>query len=182
VLTALAIGAAGSLGAAAGLLAVFGIAVRQAIGVTARIRAAQAAGGAAQATGDGAQAAARASDGERAQRVRLAAAAGAGQLACIAAVTVAVMLPFIVIGDAAGTELLHTAAAVICGGLITTALVSLYALPVPFLRLSPAAAPSPAGPPLGSPPGVPPGEEPGGQNGDRAADPGRVPPSAGVPS
>ena len=124
VLTVFAIGAAGSLGAAAGLVAVFAIAARQAIGVTARISRRPAADGGDPAAGLGARAA----------------AGNAGQIAVSAAVTAAVLLPFIVLGDGAGAELLHTAAAVILGGLITTALVSLFALPVACLRLGPAAS------------------------------------------
>jgi Cu/Ag efflux pump CusA len=138
VLITYATGGAGTLGAAAGLLAVFGIAVRQAIAVTARMRGLQAAG-----------------DGDRVQMVRRAAADGAGQLAAVTVVTVVVLLPFIVMGDRAGTEILHTAAAVICGGLVTTALVGLFALPAIFLRLGPAEnAPDeePAGEPDWAPP------------------------------
>jgi Cu/Ag efflux pump CusA len=120
VLTAFAAGATGSLGATAGLVAVFGIAVRLAISVTARIRGPQAAGGS--------------------DRARQDAVGAAGQLAVIAVVTVAVLLPFIIVGDG----LLRDAAAVICGGLITTTLVSLFALPVACLRLGAAAAASPS--------------------------------------
>ena len=162
VVTALAIGADGSLGAAAGLLAVFAIALRQAISVAVRIRAPETDAGGAQADAGGAQA-----DGDRSQRARQAAAAGAGQLAVIVVVTVAALVPFIVMGDRAGTEILHTAAAVICGGLVTTALVSLFALPVAFLRLGPGPAPAP--------------DEGLHRGQDRAAQPGLTPPQAASP-
>jgi Cu/Ag efflux pump CusA len=123
VLTVFAIGAAGSLGAAAGLVAVFAIAVRQAIGVTARIG----------------RRAARGGESAAGLGVRVA-GESAGRTAVAAVVTAAVLLPFIVIGDVAGAELLHTAATVILGGLITTTLVSLFVLPVACLRFGPAAA------------------------------------------
>jgi Cu/Ag efflux pump CusA len=145
VLTVFAIGAGGSLGAAAGLLAVFGLAVRQAIGVTARISRRPAAGDSATDDGDSA-----AGPGARV------AVGNAGRIAVSAVVTAAAALPFIVIGDVAGAELLHTAAAVILGGLITTTLVSLFVLPVACLRLEPAAAASRAeDEPRGQQPGGP---------------------------
>jgi Cu/Ag efflux pump CusA len=123
VLTVFAIGAAGSLGAAAGLVAVFAIAARQSIGVTARISGRHATGG----------------DSDAGLGARMI-ADNAGQIGVSAVVTAAALLPFIVIGDVAGAELLHTAAAVILGGLITTTLVSLFVLPAACLRLGPVAA------------------------------------------
>ena len=152
VLTAFATGAAGSLGAAAGLLAVFGIAVREAIDVTVRVRRAPVNGG----RGWTSQA-------------RRAAVRAAGRLAAIAAVSAAVLIPFIVLGDVPGTEILYQAAAVICGGLVTTTLVSLFALPVACLRLGPATADSPGGGEAGEPPDA-----------DQAGEPDRVPPPIGL--
>ena len=69
----------------------------------------------------------------------------------------------------AGTETLYTAAAVIFGGLITTTLVSLFALPVACLRLGSASAASPQDSQVGEPPGA-----------DQAGEPGRVPPPIGL--
>jgi Cu/Ag efflux pump CusA len=112
VLTVFAIGAAGELAAAAGLLAVVALAARQAIAVTARYRAPAAddsSGDAGSGAGD-----------------------SSGELAIIATpalVTAVAVLPFAVMGDVPGMELAHTAAAVILGGLITTTLVRLFALP-----------------------------------------------------
>ena len=56
-------------------------------------------------------------------------------------VTAVTLVPFIVMGDVPGMELLHTAAAVILGGLATTALVCLVVLPVAGRLLGPAPAP-----------------------------------------
>ena len=47
-----------------------------------------------------------------------------------ALVTAVALAPFVVMGDVPGMELLHTAAAVILGGLATTTLVCLVVLPV----------------------------------------------------
>jgi hypothetical protein len=53
-----------------------------------------------------------------------------GLVAVPVVVTALTLVPFIVTGDVPGMELLHTAAAVILGGLATTALVCLVVLPV----------------------------------------------------
>jgi Cu/Ag efflux pump CusA len=144
VFTTFAIGAAGSLAASAGLLAVFAVAVRQAIVVTARIRN-SAAGGE---TG-----------GDPVQRARRAAAVGAGEIGVAAVAAALALLPFIAAGDMPGTELPHTAAAVILGGLVTTTLVTLFVLPAACLRFGSTAIPAsedsgqPTGqrPPVGTP-------------------------------
>jgi hypothetical protein len=47
-----------------------------------------------------------------------------------ALVTAVAVAPFAVMGDVPGMELLHTAATVILGGLVTITLVSLFVLPV----------------------------------------------------
>jgi Cu/Ag efflux pump CusA len=117
VFTVFATGASGELAAAAGLLAVFALAARQAIAVTARYRALDAD----PADGDGV------ADG----------ASGLAVIATPAVVTAVAMLPFAVLGDVPGMELAHTAAAVILGGLVTTTLVSLFALPVACRLLGP---------------------------------------------
>ena len=112
VLTVFAIGAAGELAAAAGLLAVLALAARQAIAVTARYQAPGA--------GD-------VDDG----------AGGFAMIVTPTLVTAAAVLPFAVMGDVPGMELAHTAAAVILGGLVTTTLVSLFALPAACRLLGP---------------------------------------------
>jgi hypothetical protein len=102
----------GSLGAVAGLLAVFGLAARQAVTVIGRIR-------------------------EGHQDISAAAASAAGHAVTLAVVTAAALAPFAVFGDKAGLELLWPAACVILGGLVTITLVSLIALPVECLALGP---------------------------------------------
>jgi Cu/Ag efflux pump CusA len=110
VLVTFATGQQQALAAAAGLLGVFALAVRLVIGVAARLRhrAADAVNG----TGEGA-------------------GLGSPATTAIPVLVIAVTLvPFIVMGDVPGMELLHTAAAVILGGLVTTLPVCLIALPV----------------------------------------------------
>jgi Cu/Ag efflux pump CusA len=102
----------GSLGAVAGLLAVFGLAARQAVTVIARIR-------------------------EGYADIPAAAARAAGHTITVAVVTGAAMAPFAVSGGTAGLELLWPAACVVLGGLVTVTLASLYVLPVACLRLGP---------------------------------------------
>jgi hypothetical protein len=102
----------GSLGAVAGLLAVFGLAARQAITVIGRIR-----------------------DGHK--DIPAAAASAAGHAVTVAVVTAAALAPFAISRGTAGLELLWPAACVILGGLVTVTLVSLYVLPVACLRLGP---------------------------------------------
>lgn len=103
-----ATGAGNALAAAAGLLAVFALAARQLIGVAARARSAAGS-----------------------------TAGGALETLTPAVVTAVALVPFITMGNVPGLELLHTAAAVILGGLVTTALVSLFAAPVLFRLLGP---------------------------------------------
>jgi Cu/Ag efflux pump CusA len=128
----------------AGLLAVLGIAICQAFVVAAAIRRAQLA------------------DGGRLTPDLVADAvadAGASVLAA-ATVTAVVLLPFMVMGDVAGTELLHTAAAVILAGLIAATLLNTLVLPAACLRFGPGRAPE-QDPDLTGPLSVPrPREEP----------------------
>jgi hypothetical protein len=84
-----------------------------------------------------------------------------------AVVTAVALVPFAAMGDVSGLELLHTAAAVILAGLVTTTLVSLFLLPVgcrllrPRPRLDSAMAVSAAD-----------AAKPAGPDGDHAANPG----------
>jgi len=115
------LGAAGSLAASAGLLAVFALAVRQVIAVTAR-EAPRLRG--VNGSGDG----------------PVDAAGAGGDLAIFltpALVTAVAVAPFAAMGAVPGLELLHTAAAVILGGLASTALVTLFGLPVACRLLGP---------------------------------------------
>jgi Cu/Ag efflux pump CusA len=115
VLVTFAAGQQETLAAAAGLLAVYALAVRLVIGVAARLRAGAA------------------DDAWAANVDGTGAAADVGSPATVAVpalVTAVTLVPFIVMGDVPGMELLHTAAAVILGGLVTTVLVCLFVLPV----------------------------------------------------
>jgi Cu/Ag efflux pump CusA len=51
-----------------------------------------------------------------------------------------VLAPILILGGNAGYELLHPAAVVLLGGLVTATLVNLVVLPVLYLRLEPSAA------------------------------------------
>jgi Cu/Ag efflux pump CusA len=116
VLVTFAADASGTLAAAAGLLAAFALAARLVIGTAARLRAPRA--GQARPEDPGA-------------------AGGPMDILVPASVTAVALIPFVVIGDVPGMELLHTAAAVILGGLATTAAVSVVALPVAARILGP---------------------------------------------
>jgi multidrug efflux pump subunit AcrB len=107
----------GSLGAVAGLLAVFGLAARQAITVVTGIR-------------------------EGHEDIPRAAVGPAGHAVTVAVVTAAALAPFALSRGTAGLELLWPASCVILGGLVTSTLVSLYVLPVACVRLGSAIAPS----------------------------------------
>ena len=130
-LTALRIGEQDSLAAVAGLLAVLAIAIQQAFGVTAAIRRAH--------RGNSAD------PGHRGQLtaglVADAAAEAGGPAITSAAVAAVALAPFIVMGEVAGNELLHTAAAVILAGLIAATLVNTLVLPAACLRFGPARVP-----------------------------------------
>jgi multidrug efflux pump subunit AcrB len=118
-LVVFALGADGDLAASAGLLAVFALAVRQAIAVMARVHSTAGAG----------------ADGPPAVAETL-----LPEILTPALVTAVVLVPFIVLGDVPGLELLHTAAAVILGGLVTCTLVNLFVLPVADAMLGPVLA------------------------------------------
>jgi multidrug efflux pump subunit AcrB len=123
VLVALATGDVRSLGADAGLLAVFGFAARQGMLQVAQIRRLHARDG-----------------GELTKEIVVNAAAErlAPALAAVV-VTAAVMLPFVVIGDVAGNEISHASAIVILGGLVTSLLLDQVLLPALCLALGPTA-------------------------------------------
>jgi Cu/Ag efflux pump CusA len=105
-------GWAGSLGAVAGLIAVFALAARLAITVVARIR-------------------------EDHQDMAAAAASSSGQVLTAVVVTAAALAPFALSRGTAGLELLWSAACVILAGLVTIALVGLYILPGACLAFGP---------------------------------------------
>ena len=124
LIVALATGQASSLGADAGLLAVFVFAVRGGILQVRRIRRAHAL--------DGGEL--TASIVIEASKDRLASAISA------LLVSVAVLLPFVVMGDVAGNEIAHVTAAVMLGGLLTATLLNQLLVPVMCLRLGPTSA------------------------------------------
>ncbi len=121
LIVALATGQARSLGADAGLLAVLVFAARQGMLQIVRIRRVHAQDGGTLS----------ADIITRAARGRL------GPSLSAALVTAATMIPFVVMGDVAGNEIAHSAAAVILGGLLTATLVNLVLLPAMCLGLGP---------------------------------------------
>jgi len=124
VVTAFALGAQDTLAAMAGLLGVLAIALQQAFRVTAAIRRAHVA--------DGGRL--------RPNLVARAAADASGPTVTAAVVAAVALLPFILMGDVAGNELLHTAAAVILAGLVAATLLNTLVLPAVCLWTSPARA------------------------------------------
>jgi len=124
VVTAFTLGAQDTLAALAGLLGVLAIALQQAFRVTAAIRRAHVA--------DGGRL--------RPNLVARAAADASGPTVTAAVVAAVALLPFILMGDVAGNELLHTAAAVILAGLVAATLLNTLVLPAVCLRTSPARA------------------------------------------
>jgi len=119
---AAAMGYATSLGAIAGLLGVLALALRQAIGVAARIRRWPA------------------DDGQPSPAVLAARAAGTAFPTLTCALVSAVMLaPFVLAGNVAGNELVRPAAVVILLGLAAATLVNLFVLPALCLIAGPGA-------------------------------------------
>jgi Cu/Ag efflux pump CusA len=121
LLVALITGQGTSLGTDAGLLGVFAIAVRQGMLLIGRIR--------------GLQAAERAPLGPeiivRAASERLCPSLGSILIVAVA------LIPFVALGDAAGNELGHVAAATMLGGLVSTAALTTLVLPAVCLALGP---------------------------------------------
>jgi hypothetical protein len=58
-----------------------------------------------------------------------------------ASALVLLLLPFVIMGDVAGLEIVHPMAIVMVGGLVTTTLLSLFMLPALYLRFGAAAQP-----------------------------------------
>jgi predicted RND superfamily exporter protein len=61
----------------------------------------------------------------------------------VAVATAAVVLPFVIMGNVAGLEIVNPMAIVMLGGLITTTLLSLFVLPVLYLSFGAGAQPEP---------------------------------------
>jgi Cu/Ag efflux pump CusA len=117
-----------SLSAAAGVIGVLVLALRQSVAMAAGIRRRHASDG----------------NGLSREIVLTAAAGGAAPLITSAVVTAYLLVPFIVLGDRPGTELVHGAAVVIVCGLAVATAVNLLLLPAAYLALGPAAARSEA--------------------------------------
>ena len=62
----------------------------------------------------------------------------------VAVATAAAVLPFVIMGNVAGLEIVHPMAIVMLGGLLTSTLLSLFLLPVLYLRFGAGAQPEPA--------------------------------------
>ena len=120
---ALAVGST-SLGAAAGILGVLALALRQATGVASRIRRRHAADG-----------------GELSQALLLAGATeSAPPVLTSALVTTALLVPFIALGNVPGNEIVRPAAIVILCGLLAATAVDLLLLPAACLKAGPTGA------------------------------------------
>jgi len=67
----------------------------------------------------------------------------------VAVATAAAVLPFVIMGNVAGLEIVNPMAIVILGGLLTSTLLSLFVLPVLYLRFGAGAEPEPLAQTLG---------------------------------
>jgi len=122
VLTASFVGGVRALGALMGLLAVFGIAARNAVLLVKDF---------------GRNTPADADSVDRIVRDR------AGSIVLSALAMVAAVLPLLFFGRVAGTEALFPFAVVVIGGLVTSTLVALFVVPALYLRFSPGRSPGP---------------------------------------
>jgi len=122
-LAALIAGGTASLGALAGFLAVFGVATRNGVAMVTHYQRLERHEGAPH----GADLVLR---GARDRLAPIVMTAGA---------TTAAMLPFLVLGDRQGFEVVHPMAIVVIGGLVTSTLLSLFIVPALFLRFGGAA-------------------------------------------
>ena len=114
----LAAGGALSLGSYVALLALFGLATRFCVYLFGRVRELEQERG----------------DGSAADLVLSAARERMGPVVTTALAAGLVFLPVLILGSRPGLELIHPAAVVFVGGLITSSLVSLFVLPVLYLR------------------------------------------------
>jgi CzcA family heavy metal efflux pump len=125
VLAALIDGATLSLGALVAFLALLGIAARNGVMLIDRFQRL------------------RLEEAFGAELVRRGAQDRLAPTLTVAAATAAVALPFVVMGDIAGLEIVNPMAIVILGGLITTTLLSLFVLPALYLSFGAGAGPEP---------------------------------------
>ena len=127
VLAALIDGATLSLGALIAFLALLGIATRNGVMLIDRFQ---------QLRLDGAQA-------FGAELVRRGALERFAPTLTVAVATAAAVLPFVILGNVAGLEIVNPMAIVMLGGLITSTLLALFVLPVLYLRFGAGAEPDP---------------------------------------
>ncbi len=127
VLAALIDGATLSLGSLIAFLALLGIAARNGVMLIDRFQRLRA---------DEAQA-------FGAELVRRGARDRLAPTLTVAVATAAAMLPFVIMGNAAGLEIVHPMAIVILGGLLTSTLLSLFILPTLYLLFGAGAQPEP---------------------------------------
>jgi Cu/Ag efflux pump CusA len=127
ILASLVDGATLSLGSLLGLLGAFAIAIRGAIVLVSHIGRLEDEAGSAR-------------DAELVQR---AAREQFGPLAATALATGAFLLPFVVAGSIEGLEIVHPLAVVMLGALVSSTVVSLFALPALYLRFAGERRPDP---------------------------------------
>jgi Cu/Ag efflux pump CusA len=128
VLAALIDGATLSLGALIAFIALLGIAARNGVMLIDRFQRLRL---------DGAQA-------FGAELVRRGALERFAPTLTVAVATAAAVLPFVILGNIAGLEIVNPMAIVMLGGLITSTLLALFVLPVLYLRFGAGAEPEPA--------------------------------------
>src|SRR5215207_2797032 len=127
VLAALIDGATLSLGSLIAFLALLGIAARNGVMLIDRFQRLRL---------DGAEA-------FGAELVRRGALERLAPTLTVAVASAAAVLPFVIMGDVAGLEIVNPMAIVLLGGLITSTLLSLFVLPVLYLRFGAGAQPEP---------------------------------------
>jgi Cu/Ag efflux pump CusA len=151
---AFAIGARDSVAAAAALLGVLAITLRQALRMIAASRGRAGPGvppgggpGSLPAGEDRAADDRAAGDGPGGRRAAAAAGFADGARPVLGSMTLAavILLPFVALGSVAGNELPHVAAVVLLTGLIVATLLNLYVLPAAVASLRPAARPDSPG-------------------------------------
>ena len=124
VLAMVASGGVLSLGSLAGVIAVLGIAARNSIILIRRYQLQY-----------------REGEAFGPELIRRGTLERVGPIVMTAVATTALLLPFLLLGDIAGVEIIRPMAIVILGGLVTSTLVNLYLLPALYLRVGDGAAP-----------------------------------------
>jgi Cu/Ag efflux pump CusA len=123
-----------TLGALAGFLAVFGVAVRAGLVVMRNMQASVASSSAGIPKAEGPGSEASSTENSRAEAVQSAVRRSVFPTMVTAVGLALVSLPFAVVGDGAGMEVMRPLALVVFGGMVTTVLVTLVLLPAAYLR------------------------------------------------